>query len=105
MDQLANAIQISGLQFAPKPEGQDLLDDPTVIELYLGTLAESGLAGAALLLLIMLATVRGIGQSVARLGEVVSGTRTDPLKLNVFASALLPVAKRPQDAITAFREA
>jgi len=36
--------------------------------LYLGTLAESGLAGAALLLLIMLATVRGIARAFS-LGE------------------------------------
>ncbi len=48
--------------------------------------------GVAASTAVWIATVRGIGQSVARLGEVVSGTRTDPLKLNVFASALLPVS-------------
>lgn len=41
---------------------------------------------------VWISTVRGIGQSIARLGEVASGTRTHPLRLNVFASALLPVA-------------
>ena len=38
---------------------------------------------------VWVSTVRGIGQSTARLGEVVSGTSTHPLLLNVVASALL----------------
>lgn len=41
---------------------------------------------------VWISTVRGVGQSIARLGEVASGTRTHPLRLNVFASALLPVS-------------
>lgn len=41
---------------------------------------------------VWISTVRGIGQSAARLGEVISGTRTDPLRPNAAASALLPLA-------------
>lgn len=48
--------------------------------------------GVAASTAVWISTVRGIGQSVARLGEVASGTRTHPLALNVFASALLPLS-------------
>lgn len=41
---------------------------------------------------VWLATLRGVGQSLARLAEVLSGSRLDPLALNVLASALLPLS-------------
>ncbi len=41
---------------------------------------------------VWLATLRGVGQSLARLAEVLSGSRLDPLRLNLVASLLLPVS-------------
>jgi hypothetical protein len=38
-----------------------------------------------------IATLRGVGQSLARLAEVLSGSRLDPISLNLLASFLLPV--------------
>jgi hypothetical protein len=37
-------------------------------------------------------TLRGVGQSLARLGEVLFGGRLDPLALGLLASSFLPVA-------------
>jgi hypothetical protein len=48
--------------------------------------------GMAAGLAVWIATLRGIGQSSARLCEVVSGSRLHPLTLGVLATALLPVA-------------
>jgi len=48
--------------------------------------------GVAVSAAVWIATLRGVGQSAARLSEVVFGRRIDPLTLNVFASALLPVS-------------
>jgi MFS family permease len=36
-------------------------------------------------------TLRGVGQSLARLAEIASGSRLDPISLNLLASILLPV--------------
>lgn len=36
-------------------------------------------------------TLRGVGQSLARLAEVASGSRLDPISLNLLAAVLLPV--------------
>ncbi len=52
-------------------------------------LAASGLAFP---IAVWVSTLRGVGQSLARLTEVLSGSRLPPLALNVLASALLPVA-------------
>ncbi len=38
-----------------------------------------------------IATLRGVGQSLARLAEVASGSRLDPISLNLLAAILLPV--------------
>lgn len=46
--------------------------------------------GVALSTAVWLATLRGIGQSAARFGEVVFGRRIDPLTLNLFAAAVMP---------------
>lgn len=48
--------------------------------------------GMAAGLAVWVATLRGIGQSSARLCEVLSGSRLHPLTLAVLATALLPVA-------------
>jgi MFS family permease len=48
--------------------------------------------GVAVSAAVWIATLRGVGQSAARLTEVVFGRRIDPLTLNVLASALLPVS-------------
>jgi Major Facilitator Superfamily len=48
--------------------------------------------GMAAWLAVWIATLRGIGQSSARLCEVLSGSRLHPLTLAVLATALLPVA-------------
>jgi MFS family permease len=53
----------------------------------IGILAGLGLAASAS---VWIATLRGIGQSLARLCEVLFGRRTPPLKLNVFAALVLP---------------
>lgn len=47
-----------------------------------------GLAASAA---IWVASLRGVGQSLARLGEVVSGGRFDPFDLNLAATTMLPV--------------
>jgi hypothetical protein len=52
-------------------------------------LAGLGLPAAAA---VSIASLRGIGQSLARLGEILAGGRRDPLVLNVAAAATLPVA-------------
>jgi hypothetical protein len=48
--------------------------------------------GMAAGLAVWIATLRGIGQSSARLCEVLSGSRLHPLRLAVLATALLPIA-------------
>jgi MFS family permease len=48
--------------------------------------------GMAAGLAVWIATLRGIGQSSARLCEILSGSRLHPLTLGVLATALLPVA-------------
>lgn len=48
--------------------------------------------GVAVSAAVWIATLRGVGQSAARLSEVVFGRRVDPLSLNVVASALLPLS-------------
>jgi MFS family permease len=55
----------------------------------IGILAGFGLGASAA---VWLATLRGVGQSLARLAEVLSGSRLDPLRLNLLASVLLPVS-------------
>lgn len=55
----------------------------------IGLLAGLGVAAAAA---VWIATLRGVGQSLARLAEVASGGRLDPLALNVLAALLLPLA-------------
>ncbi len=47
--------------------------------------------GVALSTAVWIAALRGIGQSSARLGEVLFGARIHPLDLNLFAAALLPL--------------
>jgi MFS family permease len=54
----------------------------------IGLLTGLGVAASAA---VWIATLRGVGQSAARLSEVVFGRRIDPLTLNLAASALLPV--------------
>jgi MFS family permease len=54
----------------------------------IGILAGLGVAGPAA---VGLATLRGIGQSSARLAEVLSGARVHPLALGVVATSLLPL--------------
>jgi MFS family permease len=53
----------------------------------IGMLAAAGLGAS---LAVRIAALRGIGQSLARLAEVLSGSRLDPLALNLLASLLLP---------------
>jgi predicted MFS family arabinose efflux permease len=48
--------------------------------------------GVAVSTAVWIATLRGVGQSAARLSEVVFGRRIDPLSLNVLAAALLPLS-------------
>jgi MFS family permease len=47
--------------------------------------------GVGASLAVWVATLRGVGQSLARLAEILSGSRLDPFSLNVLASSLLPV--------------
>jgi len=54
----------------------------------IGLLAGFGLATS---MAVSVAMLRGVGQSLARLAEVLSGSRLHPLALNVLASVLLPV--------------
>ncbi|MDC7785176.1 MFS transporter [Rhodoplanes sp. TEM] len=54
----------------------------------IGMIAGLGLAAG---LAVWLSTLRGIGQSAARLAEVLLGARTDPLRLGTLAAALLPL--------------
>jgi len=54
----------------------------------LGILAGLGLAAATS---VWVSTLRGIGQSLARLGAVLFGRRFHPLNLNILACALLPL--------------
>jgi MFS family permease len=53
----------------------------------IGLLTGLGVAASAA---VWIATLRGVGQSAARLSEIVFGRRIDPLTLNLAASALLP---------------
>ncbi len=53
----------------------------------IGLLTGLGVAASAA---VWIATLRGVGQSAARLSEVVFGRRVDPLTLHLAASALLP---------------
>ncbi|MFT4183276.1 MAG: MFS transporter [Rhizobium sp.] len=55
----------------------------------IGILTGLGLAASAA---VWIAASRGVGQSLARLCEVLFGRDTDPLTLNLFASLLLPIA-------------
>src|SRR3546814_17198618 len=54
----------------------------------LGIRAGLGLTAAAA---VWVSTLRGIGQSLARLGAVLLGRRFHPLNLNILACALLPL--------------
>jgi hypothetical protein len=54
----------------------------------IGILAGFGLAASVA---VSVAMLRGVGQSLARLAEVLSGSRLHPLALNVLAALLLPV--------------
>jgi hypothetical protein len=47
--------------------------------------------GLAAPVAVWIATLRGVGQSSARLGEVLFGRHSDPLKLNLGATSLLPL--------------
>jgi len=53
----------------------------------IGILAGLGIAAAAS---VWIATLRGVGQSLARLSEVLFGRRLDPLTLNLLAAILMP---------------
>lgn len=55
----------------------------------IGILAGFGLGASVA---VWLATLRGVGQSLARLAEVLSGSRLDPLALNLLASLVLPLS-------------
>jgi MFS family permease len=55
----------------------------------IGLLAASGLTPSTA---VSVATLRGIGQSLGRLAEVLSGSRLHPLALNVLAAAILPAS-------------
>jgi len=55
----------------------------------IGILSGLGLAASSA---VWIASLRGIGQSSARLGEVLFGARVSPLALNLVACALLPLA-------------
>jgi len=54
----------------------------------IGILAGFGLASSVA---VSVATLRGVGQSLARLAEILSGSRLHPLALNLLAALLLPV--------------
>lgn len=54
----------------------------------IGILAGLGLAAP---MAVWVATLRGVGQSSARLGEILFGSRLPPLSLNLAAAAVLPV--------------
>ena len=47
--------------------------------------------GVAASVSVWIATLRGVGQSSARLGEVLFGRGVNPLTLNLFAVAMLPI--------------
>ena len=47
--------------------------------------------GATMTLAVWASTLRGVGQSVARLCEILSGSRLSPLALGVLATAIVPV--------------
>jgi hypothetical protein len=55
----------------------------------IGILAAFGMGAAAS---VWIATLRGVGQSLGRLAEVLSGSRLHPLLLNVVAALVLPVS-------------
>lgn len=55
----------------------------------IGILVAAGLGAS---LAVRISALRGIGQSLARLAEVLSGSRLDPLALNLLASLLLPLS-------------
>lgn len=55
----------------------------------IGMLGGLGVAAATA---VWISTLRGIGQSLARLAEVLSGGRLSPLMLNLIATATLPLA-------------
>lgn len=54
----------------------------------IGILAGLGLAAAAA---VWIAALRGVGQSLSRLAEVLFGRKLDPLALNLWATLLLPL--------------
>jgi MFS family permease len=54
----------------------------------IGILSGLGIAAAVS---VWIATLRGVGQSLARLAEVLFGRRLDPLKLNLSAAVVLPL--------------
>ena len=54
----------------------------------IGILGGLGIAAAAA---VWIATLRGVGQSLARLAEVLFGRRLDPLRLNLGAASALPL--------------
>jgi MFS family permease len=55
----------------------------------IGLLAASGLTAAAA---VWVAALRGVGQSLGRLAEILSGSRLHPLLLNVLAALVLPAS-------------
>jgi hypothetical protein len=55
----------------------------------IGILAAYGVGASAA---VGIATLRGIGQSSARLAEILSGSRLHPLTLNLVASVVLPIS-------------
>ena len=55
----------------------------------IGILTGLGIAAATA---VWIATLRGVGQSAARLSEVVFGRRVDPLALNLVAAAVMPAS-------------
>jgi hypothetical protein len=55
----------------------------------IGILAGFGMTASAS---VWIATLRGVGQSLGRLAEILSGSRLHPLRLNLVASLVLPVA-------------
>jgi hypothetical protein len=55
----------------------------------IGILAGLGLAASTS---VWIATLRGVGQSLSRGGEVLFGRRLDPLTLNLAATIILPLA-------------
>jgi MFS family permease len=57
--------------------------------LMIPILAGLGLAASVS---VWIATLRGVGQSLARLGDVLFGGELDPLQLNLIAALILPVA-------------